>query len=229
MPTAGTSPTTPLLRITVPRRIEASPEEVFDAWADPDLFRRWFQPHRAVLRKAAVDELWYWEADHAGRLWAHYCRYLRVERPRLLEFAWMSEATRGLESRVTIELTPSRGATDLVDAQRAPRRRDGPRPRGGLEALHRHPGREDQRAGKERRAMTKHMTGTRKEWLAARLELLEAEKELTRRSDELARRRQELVLVAPAANTTPLQLVVELPGKDLVLVAVGDEAAVEFE
>src|SRR6266404_3932375 len=45
---------------------------------------------------------------------------------------------------------------------------------------------------KERRAMTKHMTGTRKEWLAARLELLEAEKELTRRSDELAQRRQEL-------------------------------------
>src|SRR6267378_2693828 len=87
-----------------------------------------------------------------------------------------------------------------VDAQRAPRRRDGPRPRGGLEALHRHPGREDQRAAvrsrdtrrKERRAMTKHMPGTRKEWLAARLELLEAEKELTRRSDELARRRQEL-------------------------------------
>src|SRR5213079_1976648 len=45
---------------------------------------------------------------------------------------------------------------------------------------------------KERRAMTKHMTGTREEWLAARLDLLEAEKELTRRSDELARRRQEL-------------------------------------
>src|SRR5437870_7198074 len=45
---------------------------------------------------------------------------------------------------------------------------------------------------KERRAMTKHITGTREEWLAARLGLLEAEKELTRRSDELARRRQEL-------------------------------------
>src|SRR5882757_11480269 len=45
---------------------------------------------------------------------------------------------------------------------------------------------------KERRPMTKHMTGTRKEWLAARRELLEAEKELTRRSDELARRRREL-------------------------------------
>src|SRR2546427_11094221 len=45
---------------------------------------------------------------------------------------------------------------------------------------------------KDRRAMTKHMTGTREEWLAARLEVLEAEKALTRQSDELARRRQEL-------------------------------------
>src|SRR6266498_3985825 len=45
---------------------------------------------------------------------------------------------------------------------------------------------------KEKRTMTKHMTGTRDEWLTARLELLEAEKELTRRSDELARKRQEL-------------------------------------
>src|SRR5437899_8506580 len=97
------------------------------------------------------------------------------------------------------DAVPRRHGSD-IDAQRAPRRRDGPRPRGGLEALHRHPGREDQRAAvrsrdtrrKERRAMTKHMTGTRKEWLTARLELLEAEKELTRRSDELARRRQEL-------------------------------------
>jgi predicted dithiol-disulfide oxidoreductase (DUF899 family) len=50
----------------------------------------------------------------------------------------------------------------------------------------------DERARRERRAMTKHITGTREAWLAARLELLEAEKELTRHSDEVARRRQEL-------------------------------------
>ena len=108
------APVLSLMSVRIPRRIDASPDEVFEAWADPDLFRQWFEPRRAVLRKAAVDELWYWEADHAGRLWPHYCRYLRVERPRLLEFAWMSEATRGLESRVTIEMTPSRGGTDLV-------------------------------------------------------------------------------------------------------------------
>ena len=46
MAPSGTRATPTLLRITVPRRIEASPEEVFDAWADPDLFRRWFEPHQ---------------------------------------------------------------------------------------------------------------------------------------------------------------------------------------
>src|SRR5271165_5963660 len=59
-------------------------------------------------------------------------------------------------------------------------------------ARHIENGTNDERQPKERRTMTRHMTGTREEWLAARLELLEAEKELTRRSDELARRRQKL-------------------------------------
>lgn len=114
MATAVKNPTTNLLQITVPRHIEASPDEVFDAWAEPELFERWFEPQQAILRKAAVDELWYWVAEHAGRLWAHYCRYVRVERPRLIEFTWMSEATRGLETRVIVEMTPARGGTDLV-------------------------------------------------------------------------------------------------------------------
>jgi uncharacterized protein YndB with AHSA1/START domain len=108
------NPAKGLLQFTIPRWIEALPEEVFDAWADPARFKRWFEPHRSLFRPAAVDELWYWEAIHQGRIWAHYCRYLRVERPRLLEFTWVSEATRGLESRVTIEIEPSRGGADLV-------------------------------------------------------------------------------------------------------------------
>src|SRR6516225_4828420 len=61
-----------------------------------------------------------------------------------------------------------------------------------LTTKNRHVVSKTERTTKERKTMTKHMTGTREEWLAARLELLEAEKELTRRSDELARRRQEL-------------------------------------
>src|SRR5271165_7413442 len=50
-------------------------------------------------------------------------------------------------------------------------------------ARHIENGTNDKEHPRERRTMTRHMTGTREEWLAARLELLEAEKELTRRSD----------------------------------------------
>jgi uncharacterized protein YndB with AHSA1/START domain len=103
-----------LFRAFVARRIDATPEEVFDAWAEPDRFARWFETRRAILRRAAVDELWFWEAEHLEKLWAHYCRYTRVERPRLLEFTWVSEATHGRESLVTIELAPADGGTELT-------------------------------------------------------------------------------------------------------------------
>ena len=102
------------LRISVPRHVPAPPEAVFDAWADPARFRQWFEAHRAILQPAAVDALWFWEAEHQGRIWPHYCRWVGVERPHRLEFTWMSEGTRGLESRVSLEMTPAGGGTDLV-------------------------------------------------------------------------------------------------------------------
>ncbi|MEO7149585.1 MAG: SRPBCC domain-containing protein [Rhodanobacteraceae bacterium] len=48
-----------------------------------------------------------------GSIRPHYGRYLRVESPRLLEFTWVSEHTRGKESVVTIELTPLGKQTEL--------------------------------------------------------------------------------------------------------------------
>jgi len=113
MPTV-TSPAVDLFTASVSRHIDAPPADVFDAWADPDRFAKWFEAHRSIFRKAAVDELWFWEAEHLNKIWPHYCRYVRVERPRLLEFTWMSEGTRGLESRVTLELTAAKGGTDFV-------------------------------------------------------------------------------------------------------------------
>jgi uncharacterized protein YndB with AHSA1/START domain len=96
------------------RHLDAPPDVVFDGWADPERLRRWFQCKRGIFRAAAVDELWFWEIEHKNRLWAHYCRWLRVERPRLLELTWVSPATRGEETRVLLELTPARGGTDIA-------------------------------------------------------------------------------------------------------------------
>lgn len=110
----ATLPTTDFITIRVPRRIDASPDAVFDAWAAPERFAKWFETKRSIFHPAAVDQLWYWVAEHLGREWPHYCRYTRVERPRLLEFAWVSEATKGHESRVTLEIEAKDGGTQLV-------------------------------------------------------------------------------------------------------------------
>jgi uncharacterized protein YndB with AHSA1/START domain len=46
-----------------------------------------------------------------GRAWAHYGRFVRLERPRAIEHTWVSEATRGIESTVTVALAPQGDGT----------------------------------------------------------------------------------------------------------------------
>ncbi len=40
--------------------------------------------------------------------------FIRLDRGRAIEHTWMSEATRGLETVVTITLTPRDGGTDVT-------------------------------------------------------------------------------------------------------------------
>jgi uncharacterized protein YndB with AHSA1/START domain len=100
------------LTITLSRHIDATPEEVYAAWTDAEGYRRWFEAHRLLLNPV-VDGQWYVESLWEGRIWPHYGRFLRLERPRLVEHTWVSEATKGIESVLTITLTPSGGGTDL--------------------------------------------------------------------------------------------------------------------
>lgn len=98
----------------VPRIYEASAERVFDAWTDPAQVRAWLAEGQRANVDARVDGLFYIEMPYEGRIYPHYGRYLRVERPRLLEFTWVSEGTRGKESVVTIELTRRGTQTELA-------------------------------------------------------------------------------------------------------------------
>ena len=99
---------------SISRTVPASADEVYDVWLDPKSpGGLWFGVER-VLLNAAVDGLFYHSIKHEGRSWPHYGRFVRLERGRLIEYTWVSEATRGLESIVTITLTPSKGATDIT-------------------------------------------------------------------------------------------------------------------
>ena len=96
--------------LTVSRTIHGSAEEVFDVWLDPKSpGGLWFGVERAIINPV-VDGLFYHVVKHEGRSWPHYGRFIRLDRGRTIEHTWVSEATRGLETVVTITLAPRKAA-----------------------------------------------------------------------------------------------------------------------
>jgi uncharacterized protein YndB with AHSA1/START domain len=88
--------------ITVTRSIAATPAEVFDVWLDPQSpGSPWFGTAKAVVNPI-VDGLFYHSVHFEGHDWAHYGRFISLDRPRQIQHTWVSEATRGLESVVTL-------------------------------------------------------------------------------------------------------------------------------
>src|ERR1700722_17895865 len=95
-----------LTDVTVTRAISAPAEDVFDVWMDPKSpGGPWFGAERVILNPV-VDGLFYLAVKHEGRTWPHYGRFLLIERPRVVEYTWMSEATKGAESIVTVKMEP---------------------------------------------------------------------------------------------------------------------------
>jgi len=68
--------------IEVTRLIPASAEEVFAVWLDAKSpGGPWFGAEKVILNPT-VDGLFYFVVHHEGRSWAHYGRFVRIERPR---------------------------------------------------------------------------------------------------------------------------------------------------
>jgi uncharacterized protein YndB with AHSA1/START domain len=100
--------------LTVSRTILGSADEVYDLWLDlKSPGGLWFGVERAIVN-LAVDGLFYHVVKHEGRSWAHYGRFIRLDRGRVIEHTWVSEATSGLESVVTITLSPHANGTEIT-------------------------------------------------------------------------------------------------------------------
>ena len=90
------------LRVT--RTIPASPERVYDVWLDHTSPGGPWHGAKKVIIDLAVDGLFYHAMDWEGRTWSHYGRFLALERGKKIEHTWMSPATLGLETVVSITL-----------------------------------------------------------------------------------------------------------------------------
>lgn len=103
-----------LTDITVSRTVAASPADVFDVWLDPrSPGSPWYGSQGTILH-AAVNGLFYFAVQHEGREWAHYGRFLRIERPVLVEYTWVSEGTKGVESVVAVRFEPAGEQTQVT-------------------------------------------------------------------------------------------------------------------
>jgi uncharacterized protein YndB with AHSA1/START domain len=103
-----------LIDLTVTRTIPAPPERIFDVWIDPKSpGGPWFGGERVIVNPV-VDGLFYIGAKHQDRIWPHYGRFIQLDRPRKIEFTWVSEATKGAESVVTLTLEPRGNDTEVT-------------------------------------------------------------------------------------------------------------------
>jgi uncharacterized protein YndB with AHSA1/START domain len=97
--------------LTLHRTIGASPAEVFDVWVNPkEPGSPWYGVAKAIVQPV-VDGLFYHLVQFGGQDWAHYGRFTILDRPRRIEHTWVSRATHGLETIVSLTLEPAGNGT----------------------------------------------------------------------------------------------------------------------
>lgn len=95
------------IELNLSRTVDATPVEVFDAWIDPaGPLSPWSGVTKAIVNPPQVDGLFYSMYQLEGQEIAHYGRFVALERPRKIQYTWVSESTQGLESIVTLNLKP---------------------------------------------------------------------------------------------------------------------------
>jgi len=102
------------IAIHMTRTIGADPDAVCDVWLDkPCPGSPWYGVLRVVLYPPEIDSLFYTMYEFDGREIAHYGRSTALDRPRKVQYTWVSEATHGGEALLTVTFEPLDGKTKV--------------------------------------------------------------------------------------------------------------------
>jgi uncharacterized protein YndB with AHSA1/START domain len=106
----------PTTAIVVQRTIPATVERVFDAFVRGDELARWMSPqgHAEVAIEPRLGGALRVTMVGGGMRIEHVGQFVELDRPRRLAFTWQSEYTGGVPTRVTVDLAPGEGGTDLT-------------------------------------------------------------------------------------------------------------------
>ena len=98
-------------RLTCERQMAVPISVLYRAWKEN--IDQWFAAPGTLMTQGELNTAYFFETHFQGQRHPHYGRFLRLEFERLVEMTWVTAAVGGVETVVTVELTPKDGGTLL--------------------------------------------------------------------------------------------------------------------